>query len=563
MASVDVERETQIVVTHIADSTLAGTVQRFNKRRVLIGRRSTNDVRFDKNRDLMVSGHHAELYLSGDKLFIHDVGSRNGTFVNDRPLEGPVELQPDDVVTLGVPGAKIQARFELAPPEGMATEEPLATADSKKSVGLVTLGKIINGVVVAERSRARRGFLLMTLFVVAMGLVGVSLLYFRENQLRRQQDEIREYSSRQQEELAATKQALEKTDQLVSAALQSIRDRNEAEVTERLQLLEKKLDQLKGRITEDDARISRLMVEIEERDKLVRRLENDQRVSQKERDALTQETHRQIDALREQLTASQKQVRQSAARQQTWSDLVEKFHESVFLCLGYTSDSGQGIGTGFAIREDGLLATNAHVVKVLEKYQDHFAIQNGTGRIFRIRKMMAHPKHTTLQSPDVGLIQIDMEGDSVAAFTLADDSSLDQLRIGTQLGTLGFPGELTAAYLRDFRPGKKRIRTVQATFKDGWIGRITNYRFENDESRFSKYIQHSASLSPGTSGSPMFTISGSVVAVNSGTLQIESDLTIEVDGKKQTTRITNPSAAEIAFAVRVDELRTLLDDFSE
>jgi hypothetical protein len=51
--------------------------------------------------------------------------------------------------------------------------------------------------------------------------------------------------------------------------------------------------------------------------------------------------------------------------------------------------------------------------------------------------------------------------------------------------------------------------------------------------------------------------------VNSGTLQIESDLTIEVDGKKQTTRITNPSAAEIAFAVRVDELRTLLDDFSE
>src|SRR5690606_24825038 len=132
MASVDVERETQIVVTHIADSTLAGTVQRFNKRRVLIGRRSTNDVRFDKNRDLMVSGHHAELYLSGDKLVSHDAGSRNGTFVNDRPLEGPVEVQPDDVVTLGVPGAKIQARFELAPPEGMATEEPLATADSKK-----------------------------------------------------------------------------------------------------------------------------------------------------------------------------------------------------------------------------------------------------------------------------------------------------------------------------------------------------------------------------------------------------------------------------------------------
>lgn len=566
MASVGVETDTHIVVTHVADSTLVGTVQRFTKRRVLIGRRSANDVRFDKNRDLTVSGYHAELYVSDGKLFVHDVGSRNGTFVNDQPIDGPYELSPDDIVTLGVPGAKIQAKFEKAPLPGFSTDENLSTAEAKRSVGLTTVGKIIDLVVATERNRSRRGFLIMTVFMILISITGVALLYFQEDRLLQRQEEIRASSNLQQQQLVATQEALKQTDERLSAAekaLQSVRERNEAQVTERLLLLEKKLDQLKGHITAEDARISRLMVEIEERDAVVRRLQNDQQVSQNQRDLLTGETNRQIAALKAELAETQSQVRERQTRQETWSDLVEKYHESVFLCLGYSSDAGQGIGTGFVIRADGLLATNAHVVKVLEKYSEHFAIQNGTGKVFRISKMVAHPQHRGLQSPDVGLIQIDMQGETLRPFDLATESTLEQLRIGTQLGTLGFPGELTPAYLRDFVPNKEFVRTVQATFKDGWVGRITNYRFENDDQQFSKYIQHSASLSPGTSGSPMFNLKGEVIAVNSGTLQIESDLTIEVDGRKQTTTVTNPSAAEIAFAIRVDELRTVLENFRD
>jgi pSer/pThr/pTyr-binding forkhead associated (FHA) protein len=45
-----------------------------------IGRAPDNDVHID---DLAVSDHHARLYAEGDKMVIEDLGSLNGTCVND------------------------------------------------------------------------------------------------------------------------------------------------------------------------------------------------------------------------------------------------------------------------------------------------------------------------------------------------------------------------------------------------------------------------------------------------------------------------------------------------
>jgi pSer/pThr/pTyr-binding forkhead associated (FHA) protein len=49
----------------------------------------------------MISGRHARLFRSGDRVLIEDLGSANGTFVNGRWLEGQAELRPGDAINLG------------------------------------------------------------------------------------------------------------------------------------------------------------------------------------------------------------------------------------------------------------------------------------------------------------------------------------------------------------------------------------------------------------------------------------------------------------------------------
>ncbi|KAJ7885768.1 SMAD/FHA domain-containing protein [Mycena olivaceomarginata] len=82
-------------------------------RRVQLGRKTSKcpphvqdrkQVNFDSS---VVSRRHAEVWQEGNKIFIRDTQSANGTFVNGRRLstEGqdsyPHELKTDDIVELG------------------------------------------------------------------------------------------------------------------------------------------------------------------------------------------------------------------------------------------------------------------------------------------------------------------------------------------------------------------------------------------------------------------------------------------------------------------------------
>ncbi|KAF7340308.1 FHA domain-containing protein [Mycena venus] len=80
-------------------------------RRVQLGRKTSKSppldrkqVNFDSN---VVSRRHAEVWQEGNKIFIRDTQSANGTFVNGRRLspEGqdsyPYELRTNDILELG------------------------------------------------------------------------------------------------------------------------------------------------------------------------------------------------------------------------------------------------------------------------------------------------------------------------------------------------------------------------------------------------------------------------------------------------------------------------------
>ena len=140
---------------------------------------------------------------------------------------------------------------------------------------------------------------------------------------------------------------------------------------------------------------------------------------------------------------------------------------------------------------------------------------------------------------------------------LASKEDLRKLRVGVHLGSLGYPGELLEQYAQGFDAKANRYKTVVATFKDGWVGRLTNYKFEAADFEHSTIIQHSASLSGGTSGSPMFTADGKVVGASFGNRQIYYDVTKRLKGEAQS-RLHREFAldpSEIGYAIRIDVLR--------
>jgi pSer/pThr/pTyr-binding forkhead associated (FHA) protein len=52
--------------------------------------------------DPQVSRLHARIDAAGDVLEIRDLGSRNGTFVNAQPIDGPTALVAGDEIALGM-----------------------------------------------------------------------------------------------------------------------------------------------------------------------------------------------------------------------------------------------------------------------------------------------------------------------------------------------------------------------------------------------------------------------------------------------------------------------------
>ena len=57
-----------------------------------------------------VSRRHAELRRDGERWFIRDLGSRNGTRVNGMRVIEEVEVRPGDRITLGEATYRLSAR---------------------------------------------------------------------------------------------------------------------------------------------------------------------------------------------------------------------------------------------------------------------------------------------------------------------------------------------------------------------------------------------------------------------------------------------------------------------
>jgi len=82
----------------VTDGPIAGSKYLLGAGRSTIGRHPESSIFFD---DITVSRRHAEVTLSANEAKVTDVGSLNGTYLNQRQINSSQQLVPGDVLQIG------------------------------------------------------------------------------------------------------------------------------------------------------------------------------------------------------------------------------------------------------------------------------------------------------------------------------------------------------------------------------------------------------------------------------------------------------------------------------
>ncbi|MCD6031051.1 MAG: transporter ATP-binding protein [Thermomicrobiales bacterium] len=97
---------TGLIVLDAADSTLASGTALALEPVSSLGRVAGNTIVID---DPHTSARHAELRFARGQWWLRDLGSSNGTLLNDEPVRAVVGVRPGDVIQCG------RVRFRLIP----------------------------------------------------------------------------------------------------------------------------------------------------------------------------------------------------------------------------------------------------------------------------------------------------------------------------------------------------------------------------------------------------------------------------------------------------------------
>lgn len=103
-----------------------------SKDRTSLGRRPYNDIVID---NLAISGEHAVLQMSGNEVYVEDLNSTNGTYVNGKTVKKQL-LQNGDFVEIGK--YKIQYVSESADPARAVAVAPASAADARALIKIMS-----------------------------------------------------------------------------------------------------------------------------------------------------------------------------------------------------------------------------------------------------------------------------------------------------------------------------------------------------------------------------------------------------------------------------------------
>ncbi|HNT25929.1 MAG TPA: FHA domain-containing protein [Anaerolineales bacterium] len=109
-----------------------GQQHELDKDIVTIGRAIENDIVVTSKR---VSREHARIRREGRKLLLEDLGSTNGTFLNDERVAAPLELRDGDQVAVG------EVVFTFHDPDTTTRENPFPELEINAAAGVVRVNR--------------------------------------------------------------------------------------------------------------------------------------------------------------------------------------------------------------------------------------------------------------------------------------------------------------------------------------------------------------------------------------------------------------------------------------
>ena len=414
----------------------AGARETFSKSVIAIGRHPMSDLRLDSEKDLDVSGRHAEIRIVGSTATVRDVGSSNGTKVNGQPLVGERALFDGDVIVLGgAAGASIEFHFVSeaaaaapATPPATPPAAPLASTPTTGAESTPAKPRRDTTARIAEAVEAQTGSLRRTMygFGAAVVIIGLGLAWM----------------SRQN--AAADRATIEQL-------LKELQQQNTA------------IAQLRGSagargLTDEVGRITH------ERDSLLTVLR-----SGGDRAAVTQ----RIAELNAQQSAA------GAVSKVDYERIAEQNTKAVAFIVVQTGDRIEG-GSGFGVTRDGLIVTNRHVVQDAgEPPPSRIAVQfHGTKRWL--------PAHVVKISngDDLAFLKVDAGGSYPMVVGISPSSGV---RPGAPIAIVGYPlGNETAGM-----GGSIDTLTARATLTAGIVSKSLP-----DILQVDAYVAHGSSGSP-------------------------------------------------------------------
>ncbi|MBI4548739.1 MAG: trypsin-like peptidase domain-containing protein [Ignavibacteriae bacterium] len=505
---------------------------------IKIGRHYSNDICFHPDRDAVVSGKHAEISLEDNYFVLQDLNSSNGTYANGIRISKHI-LKPKDIIEFGRGGPKLQCDFLLRQSDITSTivlqpesqgyqavgkrtvqlmvKDLLADANKVKALGLNTttfMRDIVAQVVNKTSKKARRMFLIV-IIILPLGMG--SLLYHN--------------ISLKKELATVTKQQRESLLLLQDEFLHELQKSRE-----RVQSLQQRIEQAKRDVSLSSTQIHGLEILL-------------QSERQKTQD-ITIALQAAKDSISKLGMLTKEALRSIAAFQQVAIDNAE----SIFMicCVNQLTSETITIGSGFVVRENGYILTNAHVgleIKELVEQTKNLYIglviqnENPTSR-YIIRGIIIHPQfdRNAKYSPDIACVRVDNNNIPLRPVVFAPQSDYLTLDKGYEIAVIGFPGLTMNA------------DNPIATFSRGVIGRIID----------KVYIQHDCQTSGGNSGSPLLNKKGQLVGIHYGSRgNVPVLVPIELpdsNGVLQTTVVTKriKEAVGINEGIRVDVIEDFL-----
>jgi S1-C subfamily serine protease len=381
----------------IVSGARAGFTQVFAQPSISVGRDPSCELQFDPEQDLDVSARHAVILVKEARWYVRDAESRNGTFVNGHRIAKDTPLDDTDQIRLGPDGPVVEFRLVSdKTADGVVADQIVpTTAGARPGTMRATSPSTRPRDSTTQRIRVEVGRqtrrLRRTVMILAIALItvagGLSLFAWRQAERR-----AAEYAALQAE-----------TDSVLRAAEETV------------QSLRGEVEGLGTRLRSSQTQVSALQ----------------QQLTAAHRSGQGGEVQR----LTRELEAATQNLRyQQAAAAVDFRTISRENQDAIALVWVEFQPGEVYTASAFAVRPDGYLVTNRHVV----------AGEQGTRQPTRIAVRFADSRQTypgrlvaASREVDLALIKVDVAGGVPTVQALS--ARPDTLRQGDPVALIGFP----------------------------------------------------------------------------------------------------------------------------